>query len=358
MGYLEAFEHDAFVSYAHTGTDINSWSKQLVKKLQQLVASGLAVAEDKLELWIDDKTEGNIPLTENLKTKVHRSGLLIVLLTHRYLESEWCNKELDWFEQTIEAKKIDLEHPVFVIQLHDIERERWPKILREMPGHNFIGDRELNLPKGLVVGEQEPIGKDYHQAVTKVASEIVKHLKKLREREKEKALTERSQPGFPGNPQMRPQTPDAAPIPQSIFIVTDNDKDLERSVRRTMNKLDILAYPFESDASELRDLEKLNQRALLRELSSSKAIFLLQGKIKRDDPLWQISNHRFIRTKLKQCGRRPTIAIIDGPPDPRLNENLDPEQEPAVFLSDTSEFSSRITNWLASVPDIDGGSPA
>ena len=53
VGYLGDFDHDAFVSYAHTALDF--WSKHFVKQLQRLVSSGLGCEEEKLHFWIDDE---------------------------------------------------------------------------------------------------------------------------------------------------------------------------------------------------------------------------------------------------------------------------------------------------------------
>lgn len=84
MSYLENFDHDAFVSYAHS--ELNCWSKHFVDRLQYLVNCGLRSRCDKVQFWFDEDTEGNAPLTDNLKYKVSRSCLLIVLLTDQYLD--------------------------------------------------------------------------------------------------------------------------------------------------------------------------------------------------------------------------------------------------------------------------------
>ncbi len=381
---------------------------------------------------------------------------------------------MNWFQETLKRKSLALNQPVFVIKLHDIEHARWPEVLRNFPGYDFIGDRELGLPKGFVANE-EPKGQDYHEAARRVATEVLRHLKALKEREVAERRIEQPKPApskptlylaavpeecarlrrdlvarladrfdiipleNPRNPlDVRNRAKDWArssdlfaevvgasagvwpdnepspgyvvfqhrvvedlglPIrsflspkaerqaiddeehlalfdsihspetlesfiqtivdvrsrparPQSIFIVADNDKTLERSVRKTMAKLDILAYPFEIDIQELRELNKLNEKALTRELCSSKAVFVLQGKVKDDDLLWGVGQHRFLVTKLRQIGKRPKVAIIDGPPPPRCRENVDAEQEPIVFLNDNLEFETRVAAWLASVPDV------
>lgn len=183
MAYLGDFDHDAFVSYAHTKLDF--WSKEFVTQLQRLVSIALGPeAEENLHFWIDDETEGNVPLSEGLKQKVDRSAILIVLLTHRYLNSEWCQRELAWFEHTIKKKTQDLKQPVFIVHLQKIERTSLPPILRELPGYDFVGDGRLNLPKGYSLCEEKPRGEDYSQAATKTAVAIVDLIKSMKAREK------------------------------------------------------------------------------------------------------------------------------------------------------------------------------
>ncbi len=88
MAYLRDYEHDIFVSYAHSEA-LNDWSKGLVDDARKLVAAGLGMRQAKdVDLWMDYKICGNEPLTRQLRDKVEKSGVLLVLMSEWYLEFE------------------------------------------------------------------------------------------------------------------------------------------------------------------------------------------------------------------------------------------------------------------------------
>ena len=51
MTYLSRYEHDIFISYAHS--ELDDWSKRLIKDTRTFVATGLGLREAGLvDLWI------------------------------------------------------------------------------------------------------------------------------------------------------------------------------------------------------------------------------------------------------------------------------------------------------------------
>lgn len=184
MGFLSDFDHDAFVSYAHSGLD--AWSKGFVEQLQQTVARVLGPEPHQaLNFWMDTEIEGNYPLSENLKHRVQRSACIIVLMTERYLKSDWCNREADWFNRTVNDKILNLSLPVFIVRLDGAERRSWPESLRshDLPGYNFVGDLELKEPVGFHGEGESPRGEDYHRALRQIARDMIRHIRALKQRE-------------------------------------------------------------------------------------------------------------------------------------------------------------------------------
>ena len=107
MGYLRRYEHDIFVSS-------NDWSKRLIEEAPKLVATGLGLRQAKdVDLWMDYKISGNAPLTGQLRDKVEKAGVLLVLMSEWYLKSSWCSDELGWFFDAVRQKRAD--RPVFVV---------------------------------------------------------------------------------------------------------------------------------------------------------------------------------------------------------------------------------------------------
>jgi hypothetical protein len=63
MPYLSDYEHDIFVSYAHSDS-LNDWSKRLIDETRNLVAVGLGLRKvEQVGLWWDYRLCGHQPLT-------------------------------------------------------------------------------------------------------------------------------------------------------------------------------------------------------------------------------------------------------------------------------------------------------
>jgi len=185
MGYLSDYEHDIFVSYAHSGL-LNDWSKNLVEETRNLVAGGLGLREaEQVGLWWDYRMCGNEPLTGQLREKAERSAILLVLMSEWYLESSWCRDELEWFINAVRQKRA--ARPVFVVRVRATDHGRWPTVFKDERGHpltgyDFVRDSEhnaLGLPKGYPHPEVAPDSKEYYEAVSKLASDIVGQLRTL-----------------------------------------------------------------------------------------------------------------------------------------------------------------------------------
>ena len=182
MGYLSDYEHDIFVSYAHSDL-LSDWSKDLIALMRGLIAGGLGLREAaQIGLWWDNGIRGNEPLTRQVRQKAERSAVLLVLMTEWYLESSWCRDELQWFVNAIQQKRAD--RPVFVVRVRSTDHTKWPDIFRDERGHPLIGydfvrDNTLGLPKGYPTPKDAPDSKEYYDALSKLATDIVLQLKAL-----------------------------------------------------------------------------------------------------------------------------------------------------------------------------------
>jgi TIR domain len=150
MGYLSEFEHDVFVSYAHSDL-LDDWSARLIKDLRTLVAGGLGLrGADEVGIWWDYHLRGNQPLTGQLREKVEGTGVLLVLMSEWYLKSAWCRDERDWFVQDVRRRGADR---VFVVRACATDDRRWPAVFKDkrdhpLVGYNFVADADLTIPKG------------------------------------------------------------------------------------------------------------------------------------------------------------------------------------------------------------------
>src|SRR5580693_668732 len=99
MAFLQPhFEYDAFVSYSHgvpegkAGAPLKDWTLKLIRNLE---TDTLEVSPqfENLNIWRDEKIDPTIHLTDELRAKVSQSGILIVVMSPRYLASRWCREE-------------------------------------------------------------------------------------------------------------------------------------------------------------------------------------------------------------------------------------------------------------------------
>lgn len=147
------FEYDAFVSYSHgihSGDDapLKEWTLELIRRLETDIR--LVDTEfDNLTIWRDEHIDPTIQLTDGLRAKVTQSGILIIVMSPRYLASTWCKDELDWFKLQVEDRERDVGR-VFVIRALPTDAARWPDFLRDSRGHALPGfefyDRQDTMP--------------------------------------------------------------------------------------------------------------------------------------------------------------------------------------------------------------------
>jgi hypothetical protein len=95
-----AFTHDIFISYGHLD-DLNpfgqdkGWVDLLHERLAVLVGQALGYQP---EIWRDSRElRGNYELTGAISEGVSRSLLLVPIITPRYVQSDWCNREMEAF---------------------------------------------------------------------------------------------------------------------------------------------------------------------------------------------------------------------------------------------------------------------
>ena len=190
MGYLSNYEHDIFVSYAHSDL-LNDWSERLIQEIRRVVAGGLGLRKDEdVDLWWDYKISGNQPLTGYVRSKVARSGLLLVLMSDWYLNSSWCRDELEWFTNTIRQERPG--RPIFVVRVRATDHNTWPPVFKDERGHPLVGydfvpdgeAKRLGPPKGFPRPEDSRDSRKFYEAVGSLAGDVVNQLKALKEEER------------------------------------------------------------------------------------------------------------------------------------------------------------------------------
>jgi hypothetical protein len=150
------FEYDAFVSYSHgvvgpdSDTPLRDWTLELVRRLEADIRV-VDIEFDDLVIWRDLHIDPTIHVTDELRGKVKSSGILLIIMSPRYLASAWCKDELEWFRQQVQDRERD-HGRVFVVRALRTEEGRWPEFLRDSRGHPLPGfqfhDKLDSMPFG------------------------------------------------------------------------------------------------------------------------------------------------------------------------------------------------------------------
>src|SRR5262249_7607289 len=111
MPYLAPhFHYDMFMSYAHghvPGVDdppLRRWSQAMIDGLKADIGS-LFTEFDQLTIWDDRSLDPTAALTDELREKIERSCLLLIVMSPRYLGSGWCTDELTWFAREFAERR-------------------------------------------------------------------------------------------------------------------------------------------------------------------------------------------------------------------------------------------------------------
>jgi len=128
---MQAFEQfRGFFSYAHHDVAVSS---RLVKMLMELLPPVIEAhfTNVRFEIWQDTKLRTGDRWEQTIKDQLYKSDVLIVLLSPRWIGSEFCRREYQLFEQ-VEAN-YGGGHYVTPIQVRQLGERRNTSALRSWP---------------------------------------------------------------------------------------------------------------------------------------------------------------------------------------------------------------------------------
>jgi len=198
------FDPDVFVSYSHGDprgvgvSPLKAWTHKLIARLKAQIES-LEDEFDGLDVFYDGELDPTARLTEAIKAKVDGSGVLIIVMSKRYLGSAWCRDESEWFAKQYH----DHARRVFVLRAQETDAAQWPDFLRDERGAAMTGfkfyDPATGFPLGWTDGA-EP-GGEFLQAVSGLQTALTRRLRELRARANARAKAEPPTPAAPaGSP--------------------------------------------------------------------------------------------------------------------------------------------------------------
>jgi hypothetical protein len=219
MTFLKSFDHDVFISYAHFDNmpdreGEKGWVEQFA---QQLSIRLLKRFGEPVDIWRDPALKRSQLFDRVIEKAVHGSGVMIALITNRYLHSEYCQQEIKWFcdkaEQEPGGLIVDDYVRVFPVLLYNIPPESWPEVCRGASAFPFHDARGPDFGEPL-----DPDSDAFSKQLRSLVDELHAILTRLKQNETAPTLDDASQ---------------ASDF--TIFMASSSD-DL-RPIRRQVSKL-------------------------------------------------------------------------------------------------------------------------
>lgn len=274
MAFLRPyFEYDAFVSYAHGGLGgdsdlpLKDWTLELIRRLEtdiQLVDT----AFDGLHIWRDEQIDPTAHLSDELRGKVSSSGILMIVMSPRYLASTWCKDELDWFRRQVQDRSRDLGR-VFVIRALPTEEATWPDFLRDsrghaLPGFQFHDNQASSMPygwRGAGTNRDE-----YVRELGRLQTALMRRLRELRANSERRVEAQAPEPAAP------------AAVPRPIYLhARPEHAAVCDEVKRTLLQDGIPAVsPMTDPGRDIADFAR-ESRARIESAKRCDALALLRG---------------------------------------------------------------------------------
>lgn len=181
------FDQDLFISYAHLDNkplppSEAGWISRFHEALQTFVNMRMG---EEVRVWRDDKLSGTDVFSDEIVDQFKKTALLISILTPRYVQSDWCSKEVKEFCEAAEETggvAIDNKSRLIKIIKTPIESEgELPAIASKVLGYEFftrgIGGAPLELDT--VFGAEQT--QAYYEKIAQLAWDIKQLLDTIRE---------------------------------------------------------------------------------------------------------------------------------------------------------------------------------
>jgi len=149
------YDHDFLISYAHIDDQaLVEGEKGWVSRLHRLLEIRVGQLRGQIpRIWRDPKLQGNDYFADTILERLPRIAALVSILSPRYVQSEWCNRELKEFCRAAEREggvRVGDKARVFKVVKTPVLHERLPEEVQPMLGYEFfIYDPQSGRPHEL-----------------------------------------------------------------------------------------------------------------------------------------------------------------------------------------------------------------
>ena len=142
--FLDGFEHDVFISYAHQDNG-EGWIEDFRKTLLWRIDHHLG-CRGKLSVFRDeDSLSRNQLVTHSLPLACQESAVLVCVVSANYLKSDWCRRELVAFQERMEGRSLrGRAVPVFQVTIMEVNRDALPHPLCDLNAYPYFQAKPAN----------------------------------------------------------------------------------------------------------------------------------------------------------------------------------------------------------------------
>lgn len=179
------FEKDLFISYAHLDNEPvppeeQGWITRFHATLAALLNMRMG---GEARIWRDDKLRGNDEFAREIVDQFSQTALLVSVLTPRYLNSEWCNREVTEFCRRADESGgmlVANKARIFKVVKTPVDtQESLPQVVQAVLGYEFF-TMEDGAPLELDPDYGEKFAETYKRKVAQLAWDVSQLLKALR----------------------------------------------------------------------------------------------------------------------------------------------------------------------------------
>jgi len=185
--YLNEFEYDIYISYAHIDNiSILHGEAGWVANFQRALEVRLAqLMGEKVKIWRDKKLQGNDIFSYEIVERIHKTALMISILSPGYIKSEWCIKEIREFIEAAPAgigTKIGSKSRIFKVIKTGVPYEILPMEIADTLGYEFfVTDPNTGRMKELNQESQDELGHFYWSRIDDIAHDIKNLLEEIKQ---------------------------------------------------------------------------------------------------------------------------------------------------------------------------------
>ncbi len=186
-----------FISYAHLDNKaIHPQSEGWISRFHASLEAMLSMRIGReAHIWRDDKLQGNDVFADEIVEQFERTAMMISVLTPRYVESDWCTREIRAFceraQQSGGLMRANKSRLFKIVKVPVDSESTLPPVVKDMLGYPFF-TIEDGAPLELDDAYGERYQQDYNRRVAKLAWDVAQLLKQIEAEGVEAAAPERA----------------------------------------------------------------------------------------------------------------------------------------------------------------------